>query len=432
MPIKTSSLAAMLLVPLAVLAQPTPVLSITDPEGDDVGDAALVYPRDAAFSEGDLDLRSLRVFSEGSGLRFEATFRNPIRDPKSARAPGLGSEDLSVFARHGFYAFNLDIYIDTDRLQGSGNTVTLPGRRASIDPAHAWEKVVVLTPRPELMKSQLIDALKETSPTSAAEVMASTERSVFFATEVRVRGRTVSFSVPNSFIDAKTLQGSSLTAMVTLAKLSIEADLHVFGKSGGKPIDRLTLGVAQPEPGRPALAMGYTGDRAPATAIVDLLSPDPRQQPLQLAAGGVLTGLNRENRMGEAQVIAAPATAPAAARAPTADAGGSWFSRALGTLADMFGVGAGATAAMPASAAGSASPQTLQSIMAPQAPASAATSAPASSAPRAPATDRAHPRDQAFFDEQELRLRNLERLHKSGLITEAEYLRKRKEVLDGM
>ncbi|MDZ7592637.1 MAG: hypothetical protein U5L05_18585 [Rubrivivax sp.] len=34
---KTSFLAAALLLPLAVLAQPAPLLTATDPEGDDVG-----------------------------------------------------------------------------------------------------------------------------------------------------------------------------------------------------------------------------------------------------------------------------------------------------------------------------------------------------------------------------------------------------------
>ena len=40
-----------------------------------------------------------------------------------------------------------------------GNTVSLPGRRATIDPAHAWEKVIVLTPRPELMERMLSDEI---------------------------------------------------------------------------------------------------------------------------------------------------------------------------------------------------------------------------------------------------------------------------------
>ena len=99
------------------------------------------------------------MYPEGANLRFEAVMRNPVRDPSGVRSDSLGSEDLALFARRGFYAFNLDIYVDTDRVAGSGNTITLPGRGARIDAASAWEKAVLLTPRPELMRRQLRDAL---------------------------------------------------------------------------------------------------------------------------------------------------------------------------------------------------------------------------------------------------------------------------------
>ena len=463
---KTSSLAVALLLPLAVLAQSTPLLDISDPEGDDVGDGTLVFPRDSAFAPGDLDLRSLRVFADGRDLRFEATFRNPIRSPASARAPGLGSEDLSAFARRGFYAFNLDIYLDTDRVAGSGNTVTLPGRRASIDPAHAWEKAIVLTPRPELMKRQFADGLQEATPAvSPAEVEATIDRSVFFATDVRVRGRTVSFMVPGSFVSPQAVGNASVTAMVTLAKLSIESDLSLLRRSPEGSLERLALGAAQPEAGRPLWAMGYTGERPPATAVVDLLCPNPRLQATQLAAGALLSGLNRENQMGLLTAASAPATAPAVAAAGAAPAGGgSWFSRALDGVARAFGAG-GAVA--PAAAAAPAA--SLQSLMqpgaaaaptAPVAPAAATTPAPAggwgqlltpaaaptpaatgpaavlpaaaaaAAAPRAAPVAPAPARDAAYFEEQELRLRTLKRLRDAGLLSEPEYLQKRKEVLD--
>jgi hypothetical protein len=454
-----AALLASVLLPLALLqpldvdAQPVPLLSITDPEGDDVGDGSLAYPRDSAFAAGDLDLRSLRVFADGNNLRFEATMRNNIRHPGTARGPGMGSEDLSVFARRGFYAFNLDIYVDTDRVNGSGNTVSLPGRRATIDPAHAWEKVIVLTPRPELMERMLSDALQEASPASAADIEATTQASVFFATDVRVRGRTVSFMVPGTFLDAQTLARSSITAMVTLAKLSVETEVSFFGKPSSNAIERLVLGVAQPEAGRPLFAMGYVGDRAPATAVVDLVTPDARQQALQLGRGGVMTGLNSGNQFGLSQVLAvpaAPAVAPTSATASPAASRGSWFSKALGSLAGLVGLEVvTATPAATAAPVKGVAAQSMQSLMAPAAPVAApapagaartiAVPAAAAAAPAAivrgtpqTAAEKARPRDAAYFEEQEMRLRTLERLRKSGLITEAEYLQKRADVVEGL
>ena len=460
--------ALALLQPFAANAQTAPLLSISDPESDDVGDGSLVYPRDSAFAAGDLDLRLLRVFADGNNLRFEATMRNNIRHPGTARGPGMGSEDLSVFARRGFYAFNIDIYVDTDRVPGSGNTVSLPGRRATIAPAHAWEKVIVLTPRPELMERMLSDALQEASPASAADIEATTKASVFFATDIRVRGRTISFTVPGTFLNAQTLAGSSLTAMVTLAKLSVETEVSLFGKPSSNAIERLALGVAQPEAGRPLFAMGYVGDRAPATSVVDMITPDARQQALQLAPGAVLTGLNQGNQFGLSQTLAAPAaTLPApgtgagagAVASNQASPRGSWFSKALGSLAGL--VGLEVVAATPAAAAApvkGAATQSMQSLMTPSAAAAttgaatpaltpstassarpAATAAAAAAAPAAivrgtpqTAAERARPRDAAYFEEQEMRLRTLERLRKSGLITEAEFQQKRADVVEGL
>ena len=43
------------------------------------------------------------------------------------------------------------------------------------------------------------------------------------------------------------LGGASLTAIVTAAKLSIEADLSFFSRDPGRAIDRLALGVALPD-----------------------------------------------------------------------------------------------------------------------------------------------------------------------------------------
>jgi Short C-terminal domain len=80
-----------------------------------------------------------------------------------------------------------------------------------------------------------------------------------------------------------------------------------------------------------------------------------------------------------------------------------------------------ATAAAPAAAATAA---------APAAPAPAAAAAPAAAVtPVQPAAAPGRPRDAAFYDEQEQRLRTLKRLRDNNLISEDEYQQKRREVL---
>lgn len=497
-------------VPAPATAQAAPILSITDPEGDDAGDGSLVPPREPVIEPGDLDLRSLQVSADGSDLRFVLTLRNPVRDPAQVRSGLLGNEDLALFARRGFYAFNLDLYLDIDRIPGSGQTVTLPGRRARIDPAHAWDKAIVLTPRPELMRSQLRDALAEAADTGsgpAADVDTTIERSIFFVRDVRVRGRTVTFTVPASFVDAQAIGGASIVGLVTAARLAIEADVGgLLGRAAsGRAIDRLPLGVMIPEPGRPALGIGYRSERAPATSIVDLLTPNARQQAAELASG-VLSGLNRDNRYGQAGAEATPPVAagasPEAAAAQAASAArpaageGNWFTRALSSLFGASGASGAAAPTPPAAAAAAPAPD-LQRLLAPAAPdtgaAAAAAPAPAATAPAAVTAPRATagapaaaaaapapaptapspqptpspapvaapvpaapnaapapapaaappaagaarpaaraPRDAAFYEEQESRLRALRRLRDADLITEAEFQRKRKEIIDAL
>ena len=263
------------MAPLAVAAEHE-IAALTDPPNDDFGAGTLVYPERGDYAKGDLDLRKLTIRTDGKGYWFTATFANPIRDPKNART-GVGPEPMPVTARYGFYSFNLDIYIDTDRTPGSGNTFTLPGRKARIDPAYAWERAVVLTPRPELARSELFDVLSRQFPDrSQSEAQASVNQAVYFPTEVRVHGKSIEFYVPGSFIGASDGSDWAVTAFVTGAKPYSALSLGLFPTSK-TPLDQLDMGAMQPGPGRPEYTFGYE-TAAGASPIVDALMPTVAQQ----------------------------------------------------------------------------------------------------------------------------------------------------------
>jgi hypothetical protein len=296
------------------------VAILTDPAGDDNGNGALVYPQREDFQPGDLDLLSLRIVRVGDAYRFETTFRNPIRDPASV-AGDVGPESLAQFTRRGFYAFNLDIYIDQDRVAGSGNTYALPGRRVSIDESHAWEKAVILAPRPELMRRQLIATVAETEgERPAGDVAKRIDRSIAFPTQIRVRDRTVSVVVPAAFLaGGRPDTDWSITAFVTGAKTSIEANFDVF-HSPGTAIERLPLGVMQPKPGRPRDTFGYSGVVAPVP-VIDLLAPAPLKQEERLSGGAALAGVTWTEggataAPGSGRPVRSLASAPPPATAP--------------------------------------------------------------------------------------------------------------------
>jgi len=67
----------------------------------------------------------------------------------------LGQTPIDRIARDGFYTFNVDVYIDTDRIAGAGNSATVPGRGVTVDRNFAWERAIVLTPRSEIARTML-------------------------------------------------------------------------------------------------------------------------------------------------------------------------------------------------------------------------------------------------------------------------------------
>jgi len=274
---------------LSTWAGQQPLVSISDPTGDDFGAATLVYPQRADFQVGDLDLLQMKISRDEEGFWFEAMFKNPIRDPGGV-TNSVGPEPLANFARKGFYQFNIDVYVDTDRVKGSGNTFTLPGRQVRIDPAYSWEKAVILTPRPELMRQQLLGALTEQFPDrTKAETEASVDQAMFFPTRIQVRGKSIAFFVPAGFFAGSDGTDWAVTALVTGAITAIPADLSLF-PSTKKPLERLQLGVMQPAPGRPKDTFGYSG--AMSSPVVDMLGPSAEQQVRQLSAKDDLTGVS--------------------------------------------------------------------------------------------------------------------------------------------
>jgi hypothetical protein len=287
----SSVLLSISLLTLSAHAAEREVSVLEDPAGDDLGSGTLTYPQRAGFTRGDLDLRALQIYRSDNVYRFEATFAKPIGNPASV-AGDVGPEPLSYFARNGFYEFNLDIYIDQDRIKGAGNTYALPGRNVSIDESYAWEKAVILTPRPELMRKQLINAVAESEhATNDDDVAKRIDASILFVTDVQVRGRTIAFTVPAAFLSAVRPDTDwAITAFVTGAQTSTPANINLPGTTSD-PLTRLTLGVMQPRQGQPRDTFGYSGNRMP-TPIVDLLAPPPLKQTELLSGSPALVGVS--------------------------------------------------------------------------------------------------------------------------------------------
>jgi hypothetical protein len=104
-----------------------------DPVGDDNGPGTYTYPTDAVYTPGSFDITEFEVDDKGSNLDFGVTVNSKLSDPWGM---GVGFAVQMVF-----------IFIDTDGVEGSGHTDSMPGLNAVFAPDSAWEKVVVLSPQ---------------------------------------------------------------------------------------------------------------------------------------------------------------------------------------------------------------------------------------------------------------------------------------------
>lgn len=285
------SLLALVALPALSGAGQGALFHLSDPRGDDHGDGGLRYPLSSDYAPGDLDLLAFAARRGDGGTWFEVTFARPVRVPDRRAIDDLGTS-LSSVARFGFYTFNLDVYVDTDRVPGSGGVMALPGRKVQIAPESAWDRAIVLTPRPHeargelkrLLRRSLEEELDREDPAldvaQAVEmrhkIPIDVEERVFFPTLVRVRGQRISFFVPDAFLGGPARADWSYVVAVSGANLS-----QSFGLAAGAglaPSDPDTLMILPVLPGRPADAFGGR-DRSPLEPpLVDVLVPPGQSQ----------------------------------------------------------------------------------------------------------------------------------------------------------
>ena len=398
-------MALLVALPCALLAVSTPVAAqgaelfrLEDVRGDDNGAGTLLYPSRPDMKAGDLDLVAFSARAAKEGSWFTVEFAHPIRDPGS-EVTQLGQTPVASIARNGFYTFNVDVYIDTDRIFGSGSTETIPGRGVTIDRATAWEKCIVLTPRPDAARALLLREMVAQGEDETRARLGHVHRPdlnrireqeeggldarYFFPTRVRVHGRSVDFFVPQEFLGGPASRHWAYAVLVT------GADLEQYGRPGqlSPPVPTMfTMPVVR---GLTADAFGIRSDADEGTPpVVDLLAAAPGDQEQILN--------NYDTRNG--RLAAVPGVAPDGS-ASTLPGGGVVTAEARAEAEALVGRERGQPAG-PAPGAG-------RSALAPSA-------APASAAPTRPVTER---------------LQQLNKLLSDGLITQAEYNELRRKVL---
>jgi hypothetical protein len=306
----------LLAAPLAEGAGGELTFTLADPRGDDHGDGTLVYPISDDMGPGDLDLISFSAYRDKDGTVFEATFARTIRRPTRRPIDELGTL-LSNVARYGFYTFNIDVYIDIDRIPGSGSTTMLPGRRATIAPVSAWEKAICLTPRPNEAREELKTILgrqarlelkrrqgrveSEDEHAFAGSVSNEVASSVFFPTLVWVTNRSVRFFVPASFLGG--VATDTWSYVVAVSGADIEREVDVPGALGADNRPPATLMIIPVGSGRRGVGFfgGGQEDDDLQPPLVDIIVP----------AGMTQEAVLKDYSLGEGRPVHLPGVVPA-------------------------------------------------------------------------------------------------------------------------
>jgi len=259
-----------------------------DARGDDFGAGDLVYPNRPDYERGSLDLEFLAAKSNADGTWFTVRFGRNLPHPRDATQE-IGGEPVQYLARNGFYTLNVDIYIDKDRVAGSGNTYTLPGRLVDVHRESAWEQAVVLTPRPQVARAwyalhlgrvgeeELRAEKGKVEKGEVGEIDSRVERqiedTVYFSERIRVRGRQIEFFVPNEFLGGPAQPEWAYTVLVTAA--DVEQAGRVLNISPGG----FTLMAMQVAPGiaRDRLGIVNQGD-VNQPPVMDVLAPSVEDQ----------------------------------------------------------------------------------------------------------------------------------------------------------
>jgi hypothetical protein len=154
---------------------------LDDPAGDDNGPGSYRYPDNPAFGAGSFDLRKFSMTREEDYWVVSVTFAARVK-----RASVFVSRD----DRRDLFMQTVDVYLrsaKTSPAVGMKHFDSLPGRGVAFATGQAWNRALVLSPVPGLLR----EALDKTFPGA---------RDVYVPRKVRISGHRLVARVPVSFM----------------------------------------------------------------------------------------------------------------------------------------------------------------------------------------------------------------------------------------
>jgi len=205
-----SALVASLLATTAAAAPAALPIVLEDPRGDGDGPGTYLMPRGRPFQRGAFDLVRVTLTPQGDDVLIEIEL--------AGRAPVAREARAAREARGDFLLLQVDLYVDTDRVPGSGHTRTFPGRRVLVDPADAWERGIVITDLP----GRVATGLQHADLDLAGAILVTEP--------LRVAGRTVVARVPTSAFGGELSPDWGYTVVTASLTLSDSLQAMVLGR----------------------------------------------------------------------------------------------------------------------------------------------------------------------------------------------------------
>lgn len=132
-------------------------LSVSDPVGDDHGPGTYTYPTDAVFVPGAFDVVAAELGVSGDELVITTELAAPIANP-------WGSPN-------GLSIQTLDVYIDKDPGEATGERLLIDGRNAALSDGNGWEYAVTIEGWDSALYVATADGANETKPTMKVVVL---------------------------------------------------------------------------------------------------------------------------------------------------------------------------------------------------------------------------------------------------------------------
>ncbi len=172
---------------------------LDDPAGDDNGPGSYRYPDNPAFGAGSFDLRRFSLTLEKDYWVVSIAFAARVK-----RAPVFVSRD----DRRDLFMQTVDVYLRT--CAEKGHLDSLPGRGVMFAPGQAWNRALVLSPVPGLLR----EALDKTFPGAG---------DVFVPRRVRISGHRLVARVPVAFLGQAW--PAAVSVLVSATRFSPSFDL---------------------------------------------------------------------------------------------------------------------------------------------------------------------------------------------------------------